>query len=250
VQPEQERGDDAEVPSAATERPEQVRVLVVARADDVAVGQDDLGLEQVVDGQAALAGEVAEAAAEREPADPGGRDDPAGRGQTVLVRRAVDLAPGAAAGDPDGPGLGIDLDALQRREVDDDAVVAGAQPGAVVAAAAHREQQPVIAGEADDLGHVGGARALRDERRAAVDHRVVDLPRLVVVGVLGADQAALESGELALCRLRGRAERAQAVPPSGGGDRVGPTVRRAPASVMTRVDRSAAQGGGRWHSQI
>jgi hypothetical protein len=36
----------------------------------------------------------------------------------VLVRRAVDLAPGAAAADAHGAGLRIDLDVLERRQVD------------------------------------------------------------------------------------------------------------------------------------
>ena len=74
-----------------------------ARADALAAGQDELGLEQVVDGQAALAGQVAQAAAEGQAADAGGRDDPARRGEAVLVGGGVDLAPGAAAADPDGP---------------------------------------------------------------------------------------------------------------------------------------------------
>ena len=112
VQAERERRDDAEVAAAAADRPEQVGVLVLARADALAARQDDLRLEQVVDREAALAGQVAEAAAEREAADAGGRDDPAGRGEAVLVGRGVDLAPGAAAADPDGPRLRVDLDSL------------------------------------------------------------------------------------------------------------------------------------------
>ena len=52
----------------------------------------------------------------------------------------------------------VDLDVLQQREVDDDAVVAGAEAGAVVAAAADGEQQVVVAGEGDRPGDVVGAR--------------------------------------------------------------------------------------------
>ena len=110
MQAEGERGDDAEVAAAAADRPEQVGVLVGARADALAAGQHELGLEQVVDRQAALAGQVAEAAAEGQAADAGRRDDPARRGEAVLVGGGVDLAPGAAAADADGPGLRVDLD--------------------------------------------------------------------------------------------------------------------------------------------
>ena len=118
------------------------------------LGEHQLGLEQVVDREPALAGQVAEAAAEREAADPGGRDDPARRREPVLVGRAVDLAPGTAAADANGARLRIDLDVSERREVDHDAVVTRPQPGAVVAAAADGQQQVVIAGEGDGLGDV------------------------------------------------------------------------------------------------
>ena len=60
----------------------------------------------------------------------------------------------------------------------------------------------------DDLGDVVGVRAARDQRRPLVDHRVVDLARLVVVGVVGADQPSLEPGELAARSLRGCRESA------------------------------------------
>ena len=161
VQAEEERGDDAEVAAAAADRPVQVGVLVRRGADPLAAREHDLGLEQVVDRQAALAGQVADAAAEGEAADAGGRDDPARRRQPVLVGRGVDFAPDAAAADPHRAGLRIDLDVLQAREVEDDAVVTGPQAGAVVAAAADREQELVVAGEGDDLGDVVGVGAAR-----------------------------------------------------------------------------------------
>ena len=71
---------------------------------------------------------MAEPAAERQAADPGGRDDPARRGEAVLARCRVHLTPGASAADPYRARLGIDLDVLQQRQVDHDAVVAGAEP--------------------------------------------------------------------------------------------------------------------------
>src|SRR6266849_10679973 len=91
VQSEDEGGDDAEVAAAAPDRPVEIRVLVGARAHGRAVCQHELRLEQVVDRQPALAGQMAEAAAEGEAADAGGRDDPARRREAMLARRAVDL---------------------------------------------------------------------------------------------------------------------------------------------------------------
>ena len=145
VQPEEERGDDAEVPAAAPDRPVEVGVLLGVGAHALAAREHELRLEEVVDAQPALAGQVADAAAEREAADPRGRDDPARSRQSVLAGRLVDLPPGAPSADANGARRGVDLDLLQQREVDDHSVVARAQPGAVVAAAADREQQVVVA---------------------------------------------------------------------------------------------------------
>ena len=212
VQPEQERGDDAEVAAAAADRPVKVGVLVGAGAHALAAREHHLGLEQVVDGQAALARQVTEAAAEREAAHAGRRDDPAGRRKAVLVRRAVDLAPRAAAADADRARLGIDLDVLQRREVDHDPVVAGPEPGAVVPAAADGQQQAAVASEADDARDLVCVGAARDQRRPPVDHRVVDLARLVVAGVLRPDQPPAEPDELLARGLRDWHDCAHAAP--------------------------------------
>ena len=70
VEPELEAGRDAEVAAAAADRPEQVRIVLGVDAEELAVGGHDLGGEQVVDREAVLADEVADAAAERDPADP------------------------------------------------------------------------------------------------------------------------------------------------------------------------------------
>ena len=77
VAAERERGDDAEVAAAAADRPEEVAVLVRARACLGAVREDDVGLEQVVDREPEAAAQVTDPAAEREPADAGRGDDPA-----------------------------------------------------------------------------------------------------------------------------------------------------------------------------
>jgi hypothetical protein len=50
------------------------------------------------------------------------------------------------------------------------------------------------AGGADDVDDVGRAAALRDQRRAPVDQRVVDVTRLFVPGVPGREDGAGERG--------------------------------------------------------
>ena len=174
VQPEQERGDDAEVAAAAADRPEEVGVLVGARADALAAGEHHLGLEQVVDRQAALARQVADAAAEREAADAGGRDDPARGRQAVLVGGGVDLAPGAAAADPDRARLGSTSICFSGER-------SMTTPSSQVPSPAPLWPPPRTAssrswsrGEANRRRDVVGVRAARDQRRPLVDHRVVD----------------------------------------------------------------------------
>ena len=106
------------------------------------------------------------------------------------MRRVIDIAPGAAALDAHRAVRRVDADALHAREVDHQAVVAGAEAGAVVAAAAHGEGQAVLAGEVDGADHIGHIDAAGNQRRALVDHAVVDLARLLVVGVARLDQLA------------------------------------------------------------
>src|SRR5690606_25711250 len=132
---ELERGDDAEVAAAAPDRPEQIRVLVGARAAHLAVGGDDLHRKQVVGGEAITPADPAEAAAEREPGDAGRRDDAARHDQPVRLRGAIDVGPGGARLHPHTAAGGIDLDAPLGREIDHHAAVAQRGAGDVVAAA-------------------------------------------------------------------------------------------------------------------
>ena len=68
-------------------------MFVGGRPDDAAVGGDDLGGNQVVDGEPVFAHEEAEATAEGEPGDAGVTHDAAGGGQTVGLSLVVDVAP-------------------------------------------------------------------------------------------------------------------------------------------------------------
>jgi len=72
VELEHETGDDAEIAAAAAERPEQVGVLFLARGDEAAVGEHNIGLDQIVDGEAVFARQIAVAAAQRQAGDAGG----------------------------------------------------------------------------------------------------------------------------------------------------------------------------------
>src|SRR4029077_5129657 len=94
------------------------------------------------------------------------------------------------------PGLGVDLDALQPREVEDDAIIDGPQPGAVVGAAADRQRQGVGGGEGHVLRRGIGTGTGGDQSGTPVDHRVVDGAGVLVAGVLGGGQPSPEAGYL------------------------------------------------------
>ena len=200
VQPERERGHDPEVAAASTEPPEQVGVLVRVGDHDAAVGGHDLGLDQVVSCQAAAPLDPAAAAAQRQSGDAGGREPTAGHGETVLLRRLIELAPCDASLCPDDPRLRIDLDRLHRREVDDESVVAGAVADRRVPTTADGDRQAVLAAEVDGVLHVLDARAAGDQRRTSVEVAVPDVPRLLVAIVAVLEQLPVErSPEIRHC---------------------------------------------------
>src|SRR3712207_5139851 len=116
------------------------------RADDLAAGGHELGGEEVVAGQPVLAFQPAGAAAERQPTDAGRRDTPAGGGEAVLLRRAVDLRPGGAAADARDATDGVDLDVGHAAHVEHEAVVAQRGAGDRVPAGADRDLEALRAG--------------------------------------------------------------------------------------------------------
>ena len=65
-----EVGDDTEIAAPAAQSPEQVFVLIVTRGDLPTVCKNDIGRQQVVDGEPDAAGQVADSAAQRQPAYP------------------------------------------------------------------------------------------------------------------------------------------------------------------------------------
>ena len=196
MQPEPERGDDAEVPAAASQRPEQVGVIVGRRPDDLTVGGDHLGFHEVVDGESVLAHEPADAAAEGEAADAGVAHDAARGSQTVRLCLLVDISPQGTGLDEGGALNGIDRDGAHRREVDHDSVVAHGGAGDVVAAASHGDVEVAVAGEAHRCDHIGGAAAAGDQPGSPVDVAVPHGAGVVEVVVVGTDHVAPQPGNL------------------------------------------------------
>ena len=163
------------------------------------VGGDDVGGDQVVAGQADLAHQPADAATEREPGDPRGGHQAAGHREPERLRLVVEVRPRAAAPGHRGAAGGVDAHGGHRRQVDDDASVAGGEARQGVPAAADGDEQVLAAREVHRAHHVRDAGAADDQRWPSVVGAVPDSARLVV-GLIGgpdelAAQALLELGE-------------------------------------------------------
>ena len=86
VQAELQPGDHAEVATAAADGPEEIGVRLGAQWQLLSIGRDDLGGQQVVDGEAVLADQVAHAPAQRQAANAHGAGVAEAGGQAVHVR--------------------------------------------------------------------------------------------------------------------------------------------------------------------
>src|SRR5262245_19304025 len=109
MEAELERGDHAEIAAAAPQRPEQIGVLVLGRPQQLALGRYDVYSEQVVDREALLSHQPADATAEGEPGDSGMAHDSAGGGEAVRLCLVVDVAPQRTTLHPGPAAGGIDL---------------------------------------------------------------------------------------------------------------------------------------------
>ena len=193
VRSEAERRDHPEVAAAAPESPQQLGVVVLARGDQLPVRRDDVGPHEVVDAQTVLAGQPPDPAAEGETGDARVRHDPGRDRQPERLRCAIELAEVHAGLDLREAVPRLDPDALQRGQVDDQAVVAEREATHAVPAAPHRHPQVVLARESHRAPDVRRVRTPGDEPRPPVDRAVPDRARLVVSLVRRGDQPAVEA---------------------------------------------------------
>ena len=186
LEPELERRRDPEVPPGAAQAPEQLGFVVLGRADEVAIGGDELDGGQVVDRQPEVALEAADPPAEGQPGDAGVTDDPDRADEAVRLRSDVELPKEGAAVRAGDPGPRIDLHAPHVRKVDDEAAIASCQPGGGVTAGLDRDLEIVFAREGDcrrDLLRVARA---GDDRRPPIVDRVPETARVVVTSIVWA----------------------------------------------------------------
>jgi hypothetical protein len=182
-----ERGRDSEVPAAAAQAPEELGFGPGIDAHPLSLGGHKVDRDEVVHGQAMLAHQVPQAAAQSEPANAGLAHDPGGRRQAEPLRRPVELTQQRAAARPHRACSRVDLDRVHEREVDHQPVVAHGVPGDGVSAAAHRDGQIPFPRETDGLDDIVRARAPGDERRSPVDGAVPDAAGFVVAFLARSD---------------------------------------------------------------
>ena len=138
MEPELQGRDDPEVGAGPTYRPEQVRMVGLARSHVHAVSRHELDGRQVVDRQAESSLEPADAPAERQAGDAGVPDGPDWADESMRLGLAVEFAEVRPAIRACEAAVRVDRDAAHPRQVDDDAVIAGGEAGDAVASAADR----------------------------------------------------------------------------------------------------------------
>ncbi len=131
VRTEIESRDDSEIAAAAAQRPQEVGMRRIGRLDDVAGGRHKLDADQLICGQAPRAHHPPDAAAEREAADADRGGVARTDAEAVLGEGRGDVAPRGAAADAHE--CAVDLDGVQRPQVDREAAGDGA-PRTVTAA--------------------------------------------------------------------------------------------------------------------
>ena len=179
---------DTEVAAAAAEAPEQIGVLGRACSEQPAVRGDDVRREKVVARQPVLAAQLAEAAAERQSADAGIAVDTHCRGKAKRLGRRVELAENEACFGAGGAPLRVDLNAFHAGQIDHQPALAHGAAGDVVAAAAHGDQQAVVASKVDGFDDVASSGTADDDRGLLVHHPVPDPARLVIAAVSRQDE--------------------------------------------------------------
>ena len=116
------------MPGEVGSHPEEIRILLRVGASDGAVGEDDLHIEDMIEGETPHAREGAFSADGGMAADADLGTRPVGDGASaLLVEFLRDLAQTRSAADGRLPGLAVDADGVERGEVDDECAVGPAE---------------------------------------------------------------------------------------------------------------------------
>src|SRR5690606_13721258 len=192
VQSKVEPGDHAKIAAAATKRPVEVGMLVGAGVHCLPAGQDDLGADKIVDGEAELATDPAHAAAKREPGHARVGCRPGWRDHAVAFGRLDHFTEPHARLDMGDASIHIDGDAFHEREIDHQGAVVDAMSSHSMATAPDRHWNAACSSGVDARNNIVCGDTSGDGCRSPVDHVVEDAPGFVVPGIPGEDKLTLK----------------------------------------------------------
>jgi hypothetical protein len=161
-------GHDAKVAAAATQRPEQVLLMVVGRDDDAAVREHDLRGEQIVEGQPEAADQRAVAAAQGEARHADAADRARHRREAERIGHCEHVRGPRTARNSRRAAVGVDDHVVHAAQVDHDALAQRATCP-VVAAAPHRQWKIGLTRGTKCRLDVFGRPAVDDSTRHAAD---------------------------------------------------------------------------------
>src|SRR6266487_2993424 len=210
MQLELEGSDDPEIATSTAHAPEQVGVLAGTGSEHPSIGRDEVHRQQIINGQAVLAHEPAQAAAQRQARQASSAYGAGGRGESIGLRCLHKLTQGETCLNPGRFLLWIDADAFHAREIDDHAAIADGTATDAVPTTAHSYEQVVEAPELDGSDHIDYIHAAHDHGWVFVDHPVPDPAGCVIATVVRADQFATQRGFEVLQNDRGQCVRKHA----------------------------------------
>ena len=183
----------AKIASSPAQAPEEIWILVRARANHKPVRGHHFRGKDVVARQAELRGQVADATAQAKSGHAGG-DDHASRGdETKSLGGRVEVEPGRATLRASDPFPSIHLHLIHPREVDHQSAVANAVTGGVVSAAAHSNLQLMPLRKTKCAYDILCVCTAHDHCRAAVDESVETTARPLVLCIRRADNISIQS---------------------------------------------------------
>src|SRR5208283_3548694 len=185
MQPVLEGGDNAEVAASSAQGPEEIRILVLAGAYYPPVCGNNSSGQQIIDRQPMLSRKIADPAAERQSGDSCRRDDSARGRKAVLLRCAVELAPGDAALGNGTARRRIHRHRLHEGEIDHHPAFDAGASANVVTSASNGNLKAVLLRKGDGGDYVGVFAGPRDHGSAFVHHAVKQRADIVVIRIAG-----------------------------------------------------------------
>ena len=185
-----DRRHDAEVAAAAPKRPEELGIVLVVDAAQLAVGRHELDRDDAVRREAELARVPADAAAERVAGDADVGRRAVERGEAELGGARDDLLPLRAGPDAGDAALDVDLDAAQLVGLEQDRVLHRPERLGVVARPLRGDLEAVVPRVLDDRDDVALVLRDGDERRLLHEAEVESLCRGLPAGTARLDHGA------------------------------------------------------------